>query len=149
MTHQLGTERNDDFYLFSFSAFSNLLWLEMKLLWYYFNLLNCFFAIFLEFSLTCQAGMKRSNNFYFLSSSAFSNQFWLEITPWWYFLIFWIFSLFFWNFLLHIGSERNRTIIFIFSLSRTFPTYFGLKWSHNGIFLFFFLFFWNFIFPVG
>ena len=46
ITHQPGTERNDDFYLLSLSAFSNLLWLEMKLLWYYFNLLNCFFCYF-------------------------------------------------------------------------------------------------------
>ena len=33
-----------------------------------------------------------------------------------------------------VGTERNGPIIFIFSLSRPFPTYFGLKWSHNGIF---------------
>ena len=31
-------------------------------------------------------------------------------------------------------EERNGPIIFIFSLSRHFPTYFGLKGSHNGIF---------------
>ena len=33
-----------------------------------------------------------------------------------------------------VGTERNGSIIFIFSLSRPLPTYFGLKWSHNGIF---------------
>ena len=49
------------------------------------------------------------------------------------FLIFWKILLFFWNFLLRIGMERNRTIISIFSTSRPFPTYFGLKWSHNSI----------------
>ena len=36
-----------------------------------------------------------------------------------------------------IGAERNGTIIFIFSHSRPFQTYFGLKGSHNGIFKFF------------
>ena len=38
-----------------------------------------------------------------------------------------IFFQFFWNFLLRVQQERNGTIIFIFSLSRPFPTYFGLK----------------------
>ena len=50
------------------------------------------------------------------------------------FLIFWNFLLFFWNFLLRVGWERNGTTFFIFSFSRPFSTYFGLKWSHNGIF---------------
>ena len=43
----------------------------------------------------------------------------------------------FWNFQLRFRLERNRTIIFIFSLSRPFPTYFCLKTSYNGIFLYF------------
>ena len=38
-----------------------------------------------------------------------------------------IFLLFFWNFLLRVGQERNRTTIFIFFLSRLFPTYSGFK----------------------
>ena len=45
--------------------------------------------------------------------------------------------LFFCNFLLLVGQERNGMIIFIFSLSQSFLTYFGLKWSCNGIFQFF------------
>ena len=48
--------------------------------------------------------------------------------------------LFFWNFLLRIGQERNGTIIFIFSLSQPLPTYFGLKWGSNGIVLIFWIF---------
>ena len=32
------------------------------------------------------------------------------------------------------GTERNGTIIFIFSLSQPLPTYFGLKCGSNGIF---------------
>ena len=42
-----------------------------------------------------------------------------------FFIIFWIFLLFFWNFLLRVGSD----IIFVFRLSRPFSTYFGFKWS--------------------
>ena len=33
-----------------------------------------------------------------------------------------------------VGTERNETIIFIFSLCPPFPTYFGLKRSHNSVF---------------
>ena len=80
---------------------------------------------------------KRNDNFYFLSFSAFSNSFWLEMRPLWYFLIFWIFLVFFWNFQLRIELVRNGTTIFIYSLSRPFQTYFGLKRSHNRVFLFF------------
>ena len=62
------------------------------------------------------------------------------------------FFLLFWNFLLPVWKERNRAIIFIFSLSQHFPTYFGLGWIRNGFFQFsqlFLLFFWNFVLPVG
>ena len=48
--------------------------------------------------------------------------------------------LIFWNFLLSVAKERNETIIFIFSLFQPFPTYFGLKRSHNRGFLFFEIF---------
>ena len=60
-----------------------------------------------------------------------------------------IFLLFFWSFLLCVGLERNGTIIFIFSLSRTFPAYFGLKCIHNGIFEFFCYFFDIFYYASG
>ena len=49
--------------------------------------------------------------------------------------------LFFSNFLLYVVLERNRPIIFIFSLSGHFSTYFCFKWSQNGILQFFFNFF--------
>ena len=64
------------------------------------------------------------------------------------FFSFWIFFLFFWNFLFPVGKERNGVIIFIFSLSQHFPTYFGLGWSCNGIFQFF-QFFCYFLLPFG
>ena len=43
---------------------------------------------------------------------------------------------FFVNFLLLVGLERNWMIIFIFNVSQSIPTYYGLKWSHNSIFIF-------------
>ena len=117
---------------------------------------NGIFLISLIFLLFCfvifyytsgRNGTERNDNFYFLSFPAISSLLWLKMKPQWYFLIFWIFLLFFWNFLLHIGQEWNGTIIFILSLSQPLLTYFCLKWSHNGIFLIFLiilLFFWEF-----
>ena len=57
--------------------------------------------------------------------------------------------LLFCNFLLRVGQEQNGMIIFIFSLSQSFLTYFGLKWSCNGIFQFFefFCYFFEFSMP--
>ena len=102
----------------------------------FFNFLN-FFAILLDFSITRCVGTERTDNFYFFSFSALSNLFWLERKPKWYILIFSILLLFFWNFQFRVGLERNETIIFIFSFSHLFQTYFGLKRIHNCIFYFF------------
>ena len=107
-----GTERNDNFYF----SLSHLFPTYFGLIWIH-NGIFVFFTIFMEFSITLQVGTKRNDNFYFLSFPAFSNLFWLIMKLYWYFLIFWIFLLFFWNFLLHIGQERNGTIIFIVSIS--------------------------------
>ena len=85
-------------------------------------------------------GTEGNDNFYFLSFPAFSSLLSIKMKPQWYFLIFWIFLLFFWNFLLRIGPKRNGTIIFIFSLYQPLPTYFGLKRIVNGIFNFFGIF---------
>ena len=60
--------------------------------------------------------------------------------------------LFCWNFQLRDRQERNVMIIFIFSLSHPFPTYFRSKWSHNCIFWlfeFFYYFFGIFYFALG
>ena len=45
ITRRIGTERTDNFYFFSFSAFSDLFWLEMKPSWYIliFSILWLFF----------------------------------------------------------------------------------------------------------
>ena len=132
ITHRDEAEQNDNFYFLYFSAFCNLFWLEMKPHWY--CLIFWFFGLFVEFFIARRIGAKRNDNFYFISFSAFSNLFWLEMKSQWYFLIFWFFFLFFWNFLLPVELERNGETIFIFSLSRPFQTYFGLKRSHNRVF---------------
>ena len=134
ITGRIGTERNDNFYFLSFSSFSKLLWLEMKPQWYFFNFLNFFcyfFVIFMEFSIRHRVGTKRNDNFLF---SLFPILF-QPILAWNEFvMVFFNFFLFFWNFLLRVGQERNGRIIFIFSISHHFTTYYGLKWIHNGIF---------------
>ena len=110
------------------------------------------FSICLEFYITRWVGTKRNANLYFLSFSAFSNQFLLEKKPKLYFLNFWIYLQFLMNFLLRVGLERNGMIVFIFPVSQSIPTYYGLKWSHNGILKFsefFFLFFWIFYYESG
>ena len=92
----------------------------------FFNFLNLC-AILLEFSINRRVGTKRNDNFSFLSFSALSNLFWLEMRPYGYLLLLRILLLFSWKFQLLVGLERNGTIIFVFSLSQPFPTYFGLK----------------------
>ena len=111
-----------------------------------------FFATFLEFYITRRVGTKRNYNFYFQSFSAFSNLFWLEMKPPRYFLNFFIFWLFYWNFILRVGLERNGTITFVFLRSHPFPTYFGLKWTlmiFFNFYNFFAIFFGIFYYATG
>ena len=126
-----GTDRRFLFFLFLGIFQPILAWNEAIMV--YFNFPN-FIAIFLEFSVSRLVGTERKDNFYFLSFSAFSNLFWLERSTMVFFNFFNFFTIFFLNFLSRVVEERNGPIIFIFSLFRHFPTYFGLKWSHNGIF---------------
>ena len=130
ITGKNGTERKFLFFLFLGLFQPIFAWNEAITV--SFNLLN-FFVIFFEFSLMRRVGMKQQDNFYFLSLSLFQPVLAWNAAEIVFFLIFWKILLFFWNFLLRIGMEQNRTIISIFSISRPFPTYFGLKWSHNGI----------------
>ena len=135
ITRLVGTKRNDNFYFLSLSAFSNLFWLEKKP-WQSFLI---FLKFLYFFGIFCYSlgGNETERQFLF---SLFLGLF-QPILPWnvatMVFFDFLIFVLFFWNFLLRVGWERNGTSIFIFSISRPFPTYFGLKWSHNSIFWFF------------
>ena len=79
ITRRVGTKRRDNFYILSFSAFSNLFWLGMKPQRYF--LIFYFFSLFLEFSIICRVRTERKDNFYFFSFSAFCNLFWLEMKP--------------------------------------------------------------------
>ena len=152
ITCRVGTEQNNNFYFLPFWAFLNLFLLQMKPKWYCSNFLN-FFAVSLEFSITHWVGTKRNDNLYFcLFLGHFQPIFaWKEaITI--FFLIFWIFLQFFMNFLLPIGLERNGMIIFTVPVSRSIPTNYGLKWSHNVIFKFsefFYYFFGIFYYASG
>ena len=99
-----------------------------------------------------RVGTKCNDNFYFISFSSFSNLFLACNEAIMVFFNFLIFLLFFWNFLLCVGLERNGTMIFIFSLSQPFPTYCG--WNEAIMVFFnllnlFFLFFWYFVLRIG
>ena len=113
----------------------------------FFNFQN-FFAIFVEFFIIGRVGIDRNEKFFFFSFLTFPNLLWLEEKPQWCFIIFCTFLLFFFcNFLFWVEQDLILTIIFIFSISRPFPTCFGLKRSHNGvfqIFKFFLLFIFEF-----
>ena len=73
----------------------------------FFNFFWYFFAIFLV--IFCPRSGKNSiwNEIFFHSLLAYLSSVWIEILPEWCFLIFWIFLLFFWNFLVRVGLEWN------------------------------------------
>ena len=136
ITGRVATHRKDFFFFFLFPLFLSLsqpVLARKEAMMGFSNFLN-FFAIFLESSIMGQVGTHWNDFFYFLSFSAIPNLFWLEMKRWWCFEIFWIFLLFYWNFLFPVWYEPIRTIFFIFSISRPFPTYFSLKRSHDGVF---------------
>ena len=81
----------------------------------FFNFLNLF-AIFLEFSCPGRVWMEFGTKFFFFSFSAYLILFWLKIMPERGFLIFWIFLLFFWNFLARVEYERNSGLNFFLFL---------------------------------
>ena len=107
---------------------------------------------FLEFFNTCRVGTERNDNFYFLYFSAFSNLFWLEMKPQWYFFDFFCC---FYGIFYYASGRKNGMIIFIFSLSQPFRTYFCWKWHHSSfvlfflIYLIFLLLFLNFLVRIG
>ena len=131
----MARKRSQQFY-FLFSLFlgisqSILAWKDAMMVCP--NFLKCF-TIFLKFSITCLVVTHRNDVFYFLSFLAFPIVYWLEKKLWWCFLIFWFFCYFFSNFLFWVVLKPIGTIFIIFSHSRPFPTYFGLKRSYDGVF---------------
>ena len=157
----------NDFYFFfvffflSFSAFPYLFWLGKKQHWCFFNFFANFLWIFYYGS-----GRNSLERFsFFLSYSAFPNLCSLFLGLPKHILprkeaiiVFYIFLNFFTIFLefsitSRVGTPRNDFLFFIiFSLSRPFPTYFGLKSCQNvgfKFFEFFCYFFFNFLLRVG
>ena len=65
ITHWVGTKRNDNFYFFSFSSISNLLWLEMKPQWYF--LIFRIFFLFL-WNILLRDGKERNGTIIFILS---------------------------------------------------------------------------------
>ena len=135
---RVGQERNGRIiFIFSishpFKIYYGLKWSHNGI----FKFFLIFFVIFLEFSIRHRVGTKRNDNFLF---SLFPILF-QPILAWNEFIMvffnFFNFFLFFWNFLLRVRYERNGRIIFIFSISHHFTTYYGLKWNHNGILVIF------------
>ena len=101
ITSRVKTKRNDNFYFLYFSSFYYLLWLEMKPQRYFLIFLY-FFATFLKFSITQREGTERNDNFFSLFLILFQPSLaWNELIM--LFFNFWIFMIFFWNFLLRIG----------------------------------------------
>ena len=138
---RIETHRNDYFHFHSFSAF-RILFLHEKKLWWCFLIFWIFLLFFWNFLLQVEQEHIGTNFFFFffLSFSTFPNLYWHGKRLWWCFLIIWIVLLFFWNFLFRVGMKPIGTIIFIFSLSQPFPSYFGLKRSYDGDFKFFEIF---------
>ena len=80
ITIRVRTKRNYNFYFLSFTAFSNLFWLEMKPQRYFliFWLLYWNFLLYVGLE---RNGTERNDNFYFLAFPSFSNLFWLKMNP--------------------------------------------------------------------
>ena len=133
----LRTERKDNFYFFSFSAFSNLFWLEMKP-WWNFLLYWIFLLFFLIFTYPSGRNeMKRNDNFYFLSLSLFQ-----PVLAWNDAIMDFYYS--------SSGNETERQFLFSPFVSLFQPIF---TWNEATMaffeFLIFFLFFRNFLLPVG
>ena len=139
------------FYFLSFSEFPNLFWIGKKLWWcfiifwifqlmVFFNFLN-FFTIFF-WILYSVAGRNSSKRFFFFS--LFLGLFQSILASKEAIMVFSNFLNFFPIFLEffipgQVGTHRNDFFFFffnflIFSLSRHFLTYLGLKRSDNGVF---------------
>ena len=107
-----------------------------------------FFAFFLEFSTTGRVGIHGNDFFFFLFSLflGLSQPILPRKEAMMVFSKFLNFFAIFLEFFIHgrVGTHWNDFFYFIFSLSRPFPTYFGLKRSYDGVFQIFEFFFYFF-----
>ena len=122
ITRRVGTKRNDKFYILSFSAFSNLFWLEMMRHWYFWIFLLLFWNFLLR--------VRLERNVMIIFIFSLSHHFplilaWNEAIM--VFLKFLNFFAIFLEFSIssRVGTKRNDN--FYVSHSRHFPTYFRLK----------------------
>ena len=131
---RVGTHRNYFFFNFlSFSAFRNLFRLEKKLWWCFqiFWIFSLFFRIFYY-------GSRRHTSERFFLFSLFHDishriLAWKEaMMVFSNFLNFfcYLFEIFYYG----LGRRKSEWFFFIFSLSRPFQTYFGLKRSYDSVF---------------
>ena len=74
ITPWVGTKQNDNFYFLSFSAFSNLFWLQMKLYWH-FLIFWIFLQFFWNFKLCVRLGRNEIIILIFSLSLPFPNYF--------------------------------------------------------------------------
>ena len=118
--------RNDNFFLLTFWALPNQIWLEMKQEWC-FLIFWTFSFFFWEFSILSKVGWIGTIFFFLLTFSALPNPIWLEMKLEWCFLSFLILLLFFLEFSILGRIGRIGMTIFFCSLSRLFLTRFGLK----------------------
>ena len=131
ITGWVGTHWNDFFcfFVFSFSAFSNLFWLGKMQQWCFLIFFE-FFAIFSEFSITGRVGTHWNDFFFSLLLSLSQLIFSLSRPSPTYFAskrshnsVFYFFGI--------VYGRNSSERFFFFSFSRPFPTYFGLKSCQN------------------
>ena len=123
------TKQNDNFYFLSFSTLSNLFWLEMTPYWFYDNFL-IFFAISLEFSITCRVGTERNGTItiIFSLSHTFTTYVGLKQSHngifefFEFFTIFLDFSITQW-----VGTEQNNNFYFLSFTAFSYLFWFEMK----------------------
>ena len=132
ITRRVGTKRNDNFYFLSFSAFSNLFWLEMKPQ-RYFLIFLIFMLFYWNFLLCVGREPNGTITFIFLLSHPFPSYFGLK----WILNDIFSFLQFFWIFYYASGrNEMERKFLFSSFLGLFQST---LAWNEAVIVLFNFL----------
>ena len=125
--------RNDNFFLLTFWALPNQIWLEMKQEWC-FLIVWTFSFFFWEFSILSKVGRIGTIFFFLLTFSALPNPIWLEMKLEWCFFYFLNFLLFFLEFSILSRVGMIGTIIFFLTFS-AFPNPIWLEMKLEWCFL--------------